>query len=665
MPTTQGTSCNGHAMRCDSQAWIDESVDGDGVSAAWPGPQQHHIDSCSSSSSSGAANTAAVVWCRGIEGGSNEVLYLGQEEARGNVVLFPGDVQDLHHRMISVGHEEFSDYCVESTARTIARRFPGHAVWVVLPKTHVHGALASYDNFAKTDWATGGAVLEYLPDGSACEHLEALLGAAADAVHQEDDRFGVTTSRRPDISLPLTLVGFSKGVVVLNQLVTELACSPPPVAAAPALPKANSSTRSGVDGDGIKLAGNRKRSRVSMSNSRRCSSSCGGGGGERLACSEGDLTNPPSPADDGDIGATMGSSNWPMGWEGGRDEERREDAGGTGDGTPHDGVQDGYKPHQDKTGSLWSRLWSAFGMSRLKTRTISSTSLPSASSTDESPNDDDLDQENESSSSSSYDPTPPSTAEEAPRGGGCCDGPLRWRAEKRRRRRNRPTSISGSTPPGEQGDSRGGNTTCIGGGTLRGSDVVCERGLDDDSGSGAANRLFGRVAAVHWVDGANAAVAGSFPTNLRSLARLAALPNLSIRVHGTPYQWSSQYRPWLASEATAFLASVEGFRRALRAREEGSAFATKSSTTAGRMSGGGDGGEVGVFSTDAAARGGGDGLAAGVAPIDSEGSAGEGSKGGGSRVGGAACDVKRLVYFENEQPSLENHFRVLAELNTK
>ncbi|CAM9590734.1 unnamed protein product [Ectocarpus sp. 12 AP-2014] len=361
----------------------------------------------------------------------------------------------------------------------------------------------------------------------------------------------------------------------------------------------------------------------------------------------------------------MASSNWPMGWEGGRDEESREDAGGTGSGTPYDGVQDGHKSHQDKTGSLWSRLWSAFGVSRLKTRTISSTSLPSASSTDGSPNDDDLEQEKESSSSISYDPTPPLTAEEAPRGGGCCDGPLKWRAEKRRRRRNRSTSISGSTPPGEQGDSRGGNTTCIGGGTLRGSDVVYERGRDDGSGSGAANRLFGRVAAVHWVDGANAAVAGSFPTNLRSLARLAAFPNLSIRVHGTPYQWSSQYRPWLASEATAFLASVEGFRRALRAREEGSAFATKSSTTAGRMSGGGDGGEVGVFSTDAAARGGGGGLAAGLVATDSEGSAGKGSKGGGNRVGGAACDVKRLVYFENEQPSLENHFQVLAELITE
>lgn len=61
---------------------------------------------------------------------------------------------------LSKGHREFSDYCLESTAQGLATKFPGHAVWVVLPKTHVHGALASYDNFGKTDWASGGAVLE-------------------------------------------------------------------------------------------------------------------------------------------------------------------------------------------------------------------------------------------------------------------------------------------------------------------------------------------------------------------------------------------------------------------------------------------------------------------------------------------------------------------------
>lgn len=57
-------------------------------------------------------------------------------------------------------------------------------------------------------------------DGSASLHLEALLQSAADAV--ETSRNG--EGGRPDVSLPLTLVGFSKGAVVLNQLVTELAC---------------------------------------------------------------------------------------------------------------------------------------------------------------------------------------------------------------------------------------------------------------------------------------------------------------------------------------------------------------------------------------------------------------------------------------------------------
>lgn len=70
---------------------------------------------------------------------------------------------------LSKGHREFSDYCLESTAQALATKFPGHAVWVVLPKTLVHGALASYDNFGKTDWESGGAVLE-------CECDQNILG---------------------------------------------------------------------------------------------------------------------------------------------------------------------------------------------------------------------------------------------------------------------------------------------------------------------------------------------------------------------------------------------------------------------------------------------------------------------------------------------------------
>ncbi|CAN0529500.1 unnamed protein product, partial [Laminaria digitata] len=52
---------------------------------------------------------------------------------------------------LAAGHGEWSEYSVERTARVVAGKFPSHAVWVVLPKAHIHGALASYDNFAATD----------------------------------------------------------------------------------------------------------------------------------------------------------------------------------------------------------------------------------------------------------------------------------------------------------------------------------------------------------------------------------------------------------------------------------------------------------------------------------------------------------------------------------
>ena len=145
----------------------------------------------------------------------------------------------------------------------------------------------------------------------------------------------------------------------------------------------------------------------------------------------------------------------------------------------------------------------------------------------------------------------------------------------------------------------------------------------DEMSGGPARQLFNRVAAIHWVDGGNGHLAGgSFPTNVCSLARLAALPNLAIRVHGTPYQWGNHCRPFLTLEADAFLASVEGFRPTGDTRER-SPFVTTTSTNR-RTAGGGDAKEA-------------------------------------NRLG--ACDVKRLVYFESEQPSLENHFRVLRELN--
>ncbi len=78
-------------------------------------------------------------------------------------VLLPNG--DKYVCRVADGHGDFSEYCLENLACMLAGKFPGHAVWVVLPKTRVHGVLASYDNFVKADWDSGGAVLECECDG--------------------------------------------------------------------------------------------------------------------------------------------------------------------------------------------------------------------------------------------------------------------------------------------------------------------------------------------------------------------------------------------------------------------------------------------------------------------------------------------------------------------
>lgn len=181
--------------------------------------------------------------------------------------------------------------------------------------------------------------------------------------------------------------------------------------------------------------------------------------------------------------------------------------------------------------------------------------------------------------------------------------------------------------------------------------------------SGTAQRLFDRVAAIHWVDGGNGDLAGgSFPTNICSLARLAALPNLAIRVHGTPYQWVNRCRPFLALEADAFVASVEGFRRELKARD-GLDFSATNSLSSRVVPAGSPDGEYPRGAPSGMAHDvDGNYVVAGGGEADPETAGGGDSK---EDAGvGAGYGVKRLFYFESEQPSLENHFRVLMELST-
>lgn len=289
-------------------------------------------------------------------------------------------------------------------------------------------------------------------------------------------------------------------------------------------------------------------------------------------------------------------------------------------------------------------------MSRFSTRAFSSTSL--GSSTNGSRTDEDLDR----AGGGGWKDTETDRDQEGLSNPGSPD-PRPATARDIRRSRKRPTSTCVFVA-GEDDDAR----TATGGRAHGGSEMGGSR--CELIGGGAAQRLFDRVAAIHWVDGGNGDLAGgSFPTNKFSLARLAALPNLAIRVHGTPYQWGNPCRPFLAFEANSFLASVEGFRQALNSREGCAAFAATSSTNS-RVDGAGSRdreyprGAASDMAHDVDRNYG----LAGEGEAESE--TGGGDSKDDDRVG-AACDVKRLIYFESEQPSLENHFRVLSELSTE
>ena len=131
----------------------------------------------------------------------NELYIYINPDARENVVYFPGDVQTYTSEMMQSDDAEFVAYSYESTALILKDRFPDANVIIVAPCKMYRGTFSCYSNFTYCD--TYGAVPAY-DYCDACLHLEKLL-----------------VSSKVRDSLPLVLVGFSKGAVVLNQIVTE------------------------------------------------------------------------------------------------------------------------------------------------------------------------------------------------------------------------------------------------------------------------------------------------------------------------------------------------------------------------------------------------------------------------------------------------------------
>jgi len=145
------------------------------------------------------------------EGGRCSVYHplSSTQEQHGSVIYFGGDVQDLPE--VQATHRDNSRYMewnLEATAVLLAKNFPGKHIMVVRPARTELRTLSCFDNFVKSD-AVGAP--SHSKTHGALQHLQQLIFNVANKVNMA----------REDL-LPVTLIGFSKGVVVLNQILYEL-----------------------------------------------------------------------------------------------------------------------------------------------------------------------------------------------------------------------------------------------------------------------------------------------------------------------------------------------------------------------------------------------------------------------------------------------------------
>ncbi|KAK1165959.1 hypothetical protein AOXY_G12460 [Acipenser oxyrinchus oxyrinchus] len=168
--------------------------------------------------------------------------------ANQHVIFFPGDVQNFHKVMSSHHeHQQWQRWSLENVAELLSRRFPGSHVWVVRASRMYLHKFTCFDNFVESNLF--GAP-EHCSDYGAFRHLRALLGhtlgqaagggtpswgfnravppgpRASNGCPEGNSSSSVGSSPLLHCPVPsdlaLTLVGFSKGCVVLNQLVYEL-----------------------------------------------------------------------------------------------------------------------------------------------------------------------------------------------------------------------------------------------------------------------------------------------------------------------------------------------------------------------------------------------------------------------------------------------------------
>ncbi|XP_056321272.1 LOW QUALITY PROTEIN: mitochondrial protein C2orf69 homolog [Danio aesculapii] len=146
------------------------------------------------------------------------------QDGNDHVVFFPGDIQNFQQEMaLQPDAAPWQCWSLERVGFTLAHRFPGCHIWIIRASQMYLHKFSCYQNFVESNLF--GAP-EHSADYGAIRHLRALLGHSmqqAGLPNHLPPLSGTSTPGPLPAGFSLTIVGFSKGCVVLNQMVYELA----------------------------------------------------------------------------------------------------------------------------------------------------------------------------------------------------------------------------------------------------------------------------------------------------------------------------------------------------------------------------------------------------------------------------------------------------------
>ena len=144
------------------------------------------------------------------------------------IVYFGGDVQDLTEKMkMHRDNKNYLQWSLEETASLLNRSYPNHSIMVVRPKRMERATFSCYDNFVESNFCGAPTHLtkSSSKDSPTYTHCHALLQIQAliqNLICQISNTDTNDDTKSMAVTDKITLIGFSKGVVVLNQVLHDL-----------------------------------------------------------------------------------------------------------------------------------------------------------------------------------------------------------------------------------------------------------------------------------------------------------------------------------------------------------------------------------------------------------------------------------------------------------